>query len=48
MHYNYYYYEQLLANEKNTIQRHLLTIACEALLMANDICPLQIHIQAYI
>ena len=34
MHYHYYYYEQLLANEKNAIQRHLLTIACEVLLMA--------------
>ena len=36
MHYQYYYYsrEQLLANEKNAIQRHLVTIACEALLMA--------------
>ena len=35
MHYKYYYYsrEQPLANEKNAIQRYLVTIACEALLM---------------
>ena len=35
MHHKYYYYsrEQLLANEKNAIQRHLVRIACEALLM---------------
>ena len=35
MHYKYYYSrEQLLANEKHAIQRHLMTIACEVLLMA--------------
>ena len=35
MYYKYYYSrEQLLANEKYAIHRHLVTIACEALLMA--------------
>ena len=34
MHYSYYYYEQLLANQKNAIRRHLLTIECETLLIA--------------
>ena len=35
MHYKYYYYsrDQLLASEKTVIQRPLVTIACEALLM---------------
>ena len=35
MYYKYYYYsrDQLLANEKIAIQRHLVTIAFKALLM---------------
>ena len=46
MHYKYYYYsrEQLLANEENANQCHLVTIGCEALLIGNDdVCPMQIH-----
>ena len=44
MHYKHYYSgEQLLANEANTNQRHMVTIACEALLMIMEMSALCKH-----
>ena len=47
MHYKYYYYsrEELLASDENAIQRHLVTIACEALLMTKVMSAIFKYIQ---
>ena len=47
MHYKYYYYsrEELLAKEENANQRHLVTIACDALLMTTVMSAICKHIQ---
>ena len=47
MQYKYYYYsrEELLANEENANQRHLVTIASEAILMTIVMFALRKHIQ---
>ena len=47
MHYKYYYYsrEELLGNEEHANQRHLVAIACEALLMTMVMSSICNHIQ---
>ena len=43
----YYSREQMLANEENSNQRHLVTIACDALLMTMVLSALCKHIHAH-
>ena len=48
MHYNDYYYEQLLVNEKKCDSAPPVDDCMRSVTDGNDVFPMQIHIHAYI